>query len=66
MIRVHNYFEGDIKSSDGNILTTKKDKKLHGYGIKSIKYTASRYDGVVNIQAQNNWFELKILIPYNK
>lgn len=66
MIRVQNYFEGDIKSSDGNILTTKKDKKLHGYGIKSIKYTASRYDGVVNIQAQNNWFELKILIPYNK
>ena len=66
MIRVQNYFEGDIKSHEGNILTTKKDKNLHGYGIKSIKYTVNRYDGVVNIQTENRWFELKILIPYNK
>ena len=65
MIRVHNYFEGNIKSVDGDIVTTKRDKRIHGYGIKSIKYTANRYDGVVNITAENNWFELKILIPFD-
>ena len=65
MIRVQNYFEGGIDVGEGDILTTKKDKKFHGYGIKSIKYTANRYGGVVNIQAENQWFELKILIPYN-
>lgn len=65
MIRVQNYFEGSLELEGGDLLTTKKDKRLHGYGIKSIKYTANRYDGVVNIQAENGWFELKILIPYN-
>lgn len=66
MIRVQNYFEGNLKSVEGDIVTTKKDKRLHGYGIKSIKYTAGRYDGVVNIRTDNAWFDLQILIPYNK
>ena len=65
MIRIENYFEEQIDFDEESCPVTKKDKTIHGYGIKSIKYTANRYDGVVNISAQNNWFELKILIPYN-
>lgn len=65
MIRIENYYEGNLKIDDGNFITTKNDKRFHGYGIKSIKYTVDRYDGVVNINAENHWFELKILIPYN-
>ena len=66
MIRIENYFEGDLNVNQGNFLTTKEDKEAHGYGIKSINYTVNRYDGVVKINAENGWFELKILIPYNK
>ena len=65
MIRIENYYEGDLHIEEGAYMTTKKDKSSHGYGIKSINYTASRYDGVVSINAENQWFELKILIPYN-
>ena len=65
MIRVQNYYEGKLEMEDNNVITTKKDKNFHGYGIKSIKYTVNRYDGVVNISTENQWFELKILIPYN-
>ena len=36
---------------------------LFGYGIKSIKYTADRYDGAVYISAKDNWFDIKIAIP---
>lgn len=62
MIRVENYFEGDVlMDSDGP--KTKKDKKFHGYGIKSIKYTVNRYGGVVKIGTKDQWFQLKILIP---
>lgn len=62
MIRVENYFEGDLlMDSDGP--KTKKDKKFHGYGIKSIKYTVNRYGGVVKIGTKDRWFQLKILIP---
>ena len=66
MIKIENYFEGKLKTEEGEYLTTKSDKKYHGYGIKSIKYTADRYDGAVYINTDNNWFDMKILIPIKK
>ena len=63
MIRVENYFEGALKLDGEDFLTTKGDDLYHGYGIKSIKYTANRYDGAVYINAENNWFDIKIAIP---
>ena len=63
MIRIENYYE-DILELDGeDYLSTKRDKKFHGYGIKSIRYTADRYDGAVYINTDNNWFDIKIAIP---
>ena len=66
MIRIRNYYTGGVNYHEGDLVTTKKDKRFHGYGIKSIKHTATRYDGVVSINTENNWFELKIIIPYNE
>ena len=66
MIRIRNYYAGGVNYHEGDLVTTKKDKRFHGYGIKSIKHTATRYDGVVSINTENNWFELKIIIPYNE
>jgi len=63
MIRFENYFEGMLEKDVDNIKTTKADERYHGYGIKSIRYTINKYDGAVDIQAKDNWFELKILIP---
>ena len=63
MIKVENYFEGRLKYGEGTPVTTKKDKKVHGYGIKSMRYTAEKYEGALSIHADDNWFELKVLIP---
>ncbi|MBQ3029989.1 MAG: sensor histidine kinase [Agathobacter sp.] len=63
MIRVENYFEGGLDYDQGLLKTTKKEKQFHGYGIKSIRYTVNKYDGAVDIDTQDNWFNLKILIP---
>ena len=63
MIRVENYFEGGLAFNAGQFETTKKEKQLHGYGIKSIRYTVNKYDGAVDIDTKRNWFDLKILIP---
>ena len=65
LIRIENYFEGILQTDGENYLTTKDDKKYHGYGIKSIKYTAYKYDGAVYINTDNNWFDIKIAIPKN-
>ena len=63
MIRIENYYEDELNTDGETYFTTKHDKKHHGYGIKSIKYTADRYDGAVYINADNNWFDIKIAIP---
>lgn len=63
MIRIENYYEGLLKIDGEEYLTTKQDRLFHGYGIKSIKYTAHRYDGAVYINTDNNWFDIKIVIP---
>ena len=43
--------------------TTKEDKGLHGYGLKSIRATAEKYGGSVTLRAENGWFTLGVLIP---
>lgn len=43
--------------------TTKRDKNLHGYGLKSIRATAERYGGSVTVQAEKGWFTLSVVIP---
>lgn len=63
MIRFENYFEGKLNVKEGRLATTKKEKQFHGYGIKSIRYTANKYEGAVDIDTKDHWFDLKILIP---
>ncbi len=63
MIRIENYFEGNLEIKNGKIKTTKKNAQFHGYGIKSIRYVADKYNGAVDISTKDNWFDLKILIP---
>ncbi len=63
MIRIENYYEDILQPNGEDYLSTKQDKKYHGYGIKSIRYTADQYDGAVYINTENNWFDIKIAIP---
>jgi hypothetical protein len=62
-IRVENCYEGELVYKNGLPMTTKEDKDYHGYGLKSIQSTVHKYNGSVTIQAQNGWFEIRILIP---
>lgn len=63
IIRVENYYEGDIRFEKGLPVTTKDEKTVHGYGLKSLRYTVHKYKGEVQIDASDNWFSLRILIP---
>ena len=63
ILRFENYCEEEVQYRDGVLATTKKDKKYHGYGMKSIRYTVNKYGGAVTIDTKENWFDLKILIP---
>lgn len=63
ILRFENYYDMELKYKQGRLITTKKEKEYHGYGLKSIQYIADKYDGAVSIDTKNNWFDLKILIP---
>ena len=65
IIRFENYYEGDIRFERGLPVTSKKETSLHGYGLKSLRYTVHKYKGEVQIDARDNWFSLRILIPMN-
>ena len=62
-IRMENYTEESLRFSDGLPLTTKKDKNLHGFGMKSMRQTVEKYGGSLIALQQESWFQLRILIP---
>lgn len=62
-ICTENYCTEQIRFKKGMPVTTKKDKRLHGFGMKSIQSTVKKYDGSVMTALDSNWFEVKILIP---
>ncbi len=51
---------------DGLPLTSKENKANHGFGIKSIAYVAKKYDGDLQIKAEDGIFHLSLLIPDNQ
>lgn len=65
-IKVENYCEESITFRDGMPQTTKKDKRFHGFGMKSIQSTVRKYGGSVTAGKRDNWFELRILIPLDQ
>lgn len=63
VIQIQNYYDGELQFENDLPVTTKKNKKDHGYGMKSIRYTAEKYNGTITVRAENNIFMLQILIP---
>ena len=62
-INIANTLGTDLIESEDSLLTTKEDKKNHGYGLKGIRYAVGKYGGHVTYKAEDGWFRLNILIP---
>lgn len=52
----------NIAVSKGIYLTSKPDKKMHGYGIENIKSIVEKYNGILEINHTNNEFSVLIVI----
>lgn len=58
---VKNPYENTLKmDKTGNLLSTKKESHLHGYGISSIKKVAEKYHGDVVIDDEEGQFVLTV------
>ena len=65
-IHVDNPFSGELVFRDGLPVSTKPDQQLHGYGVKSIRMIAERYDGDISISTAEGLFNLNVLIPVSE
>lgn len=62
-ILVENYYEGSAISKGSLPETTKHNKKYHGFGLRSVKYTCEKYGGYINTSVRDGWFRLEMIIP---
>ncbi len=66
VIQCENYCLDKLEFQNGLPVTTKQDKTSHGFGLKSIRYTAEKYGGAMNIRGRDGWFEANLMIPLQK
>lgn len=53
-------------NTDVSLNTSKKNKYLHGIGLRSVRRNVKSYHGDINITTDNQKFEIKIMIPLNE
>lgn len=56
VIKVENSFDGRTERENGELKTTKTEGGLHGWGLKSARTAAEKYDGMVGITCEGNIF----------
>lgn len=63
IIKITNHYTGELNEEDGVYKTTKKEKGIHGIGLKSIGNTAEKYGGYLECFAENGEFASVLIIP---
>jgi|GEM_PF-842752 len=63
LIREYNYYTGLLSMKDGLPETTREKAEGHGYGMKSIRLICEKYGGGLSVSAQDDIFELDLMIP---
>jgi len=65
LIRLENRCSIVPEFQDGLPVTGKKDKRYHGFGVKSIRYIAEKYHGEMFMNVRDGKFILNVLLPEN-
>lgn len=63
LLTFENWFTGELRTENGHIVSRRQDRTRHGYGLKSIRYTAEKYGGSMTVNVEEQWFVLRVLLP---
>lgn len=61
-LTIENSFKGKIELSNSNIVSTKKDTKRHGYGLKNVDRIIKKYQGEKALDYTENRFKIKVIL----
>lgn len=61
--QLQNYTEREIEMVGDTPVTDKEDRKNHGFGIKSMRLLAEKYDGELHFRQEGDVVELYLLLP---
>lgn len=64
IIKVENGCKTAPKMEEGELQTTKADTALHGWGLKSVRAAADRYDGTIETEYKRNRFCTVVTLSY--
>lgn len=64
VLKVENGCSVAPASVDGNLQTAKADKNLHGWGLKSARTAAGRYDGIIETEYDNYIFRAVVTLSF--
>lgn len=59
-IKIVNTVETDILINNPNLVTSKKNKKIHGIGINSVRDIVHKYNGIMNFEQKSDKFYVYI------
>lgn len=62
-VHMDNVCNRELQFRDGLPVTTKEDKRFHGYGMRSIQYIVKKYGGTLGVFVKNGQFNLNAAIP---
>lgn len=63
VIKVENNHNNKLLFLEGKIITTKENKKMHGFGTENIKIVVEKYGGNYKVLNENGIFSLIIMLP---
>lgn len=61
ILQIENAYKNIIKVQ-GKLQTTKKEKQGHGIGLESVREVIERYDGVIQIDCEDNMFVVAAIL----
>lgn len=61
-IQVENSYNGALEKENQRLLTTKKEKELHGIGLENVRKMVEKYNGVMEVCPDKDMFCVRLIL----
>ncbi|MBP3579536.1 MAG: ATP-binding protein, partial [Lachnospiraceae bacterium] len=62
LISCKNPYAGERRGDNGKFASTKEEKSGHGIGLSSVRQVCKKYQGTMEISAENQEFQVHLLL----